>query len=202
MRYTGAGRKVYPGFVQLLAFMSMNLERHMKAHRDLHDHLVNGEVEQARRDPQDFYDEYLAVLDLSAEFYLETVQYVFQDALLAKGELEFRGRRVDPAAIRRTALLTVEGERDDICAARPDFAAHDLCTGLRPYMKRHHLQAGRRALRRVQRPALGDPDLPDRAQLRALGRVRRGGLSCGVSFLPRADHGLKLEQGLAGARRI
>ena len=131
----------YPGFVQLLAFTSMNLERHKKAHRDLHDHLVKGEVEQADA-IRKFYDEYLAVLDLSADFYLETVQRVFQDALLARGELDFRGRRVDLAAIRRTALLTVEGERDDICALGQTAVAHDLCTGLRPYLKRHHMQAG------------------------------------------------------------
>ncbi|MFZ1429063.1 MAG: polyhydroxyalkanoate depolymerase [Geminicoccaceae bacterium] len=141
MRYKGAGRKVYPGFMQLLAFMSMNLERHKKAYQDLHDHLVAGEIEQAEA-IKTFYDEYLAVLDLSADFYLETVRYVFQEALLAKGELTHRGRRVDPASIRRTALLTVEGERDDICALGQTAAAHDLCTSLRPYLKRHHLQAG------------------------------------------------------------
>lgn len=141
MRYKGAGRKVYPGFVQLLAFMSMNLERHKKAYQDLHDHVVAGEIEKAEA-IKTFYDEYLAVLDLSADFYLETVRYVFQEALLAKGELTHRGRRVDPASIRRTALLTVEGERDDICALGQTAAAHDLCTSLRPYLKRHHLQAG------------------------------------------------------------
>lgn len=141
MRYGGAGRRVYPGFVQLLAFMSMNLERHKKAHRDLHDHLVNGEIEQAEA-IKTFYDEYLAVLDLSADFYLETVRYVFQEALLAKGELRYRGRSVEPRLIRRTALLTVEGERDDICSLGQTAAAHDLCSGLRPYMKRHHMQAG------------------------------------------------------------
>ena len=141
MRYKGAGRRVYPGFVQLLAFMSMNLERHKKAYQDLHDHVVAGEIEKAEA-IKTFYDEYLAVLDLSADFYLETVRYVFQEALLAKGELTYRGRRVDPAAIRRTALLTVEGERDDICALGQTAAAHDLCTSLRPYLKRHHLQTG------------------------------------------------------------
>jgi poly(3-hydroxybutyrate) depolymerase len=82
------------------------------------------------------------VLDLPAEFYLETVRYVFQEALLAKGELTFRGQRIEPKAIRRTALLTVEGERDDICAVGQTVAAHDPCSGLRPYMKRHHMQAG------------------------------------------------------------
>src|SRR3546814_4383715 len=89
-----------------------------------------------------FYDEYFAVLDLAAEFYLETVQWVFQDYRLAKGELTYRGKKVDPSAIRRTALLTVEGERDDICAIGQTMAAHDLCSRIRPYMKRHHMQAG------------------------------------------------------------
>jgi poly(3-hydroxybutyrate) depolymerase len=140
-RYPGAGRRVYPGFVQLTAFMSMNMERHLRAHIDLHDHLANGDLVKARA-IKSFYDEYFAVLDLAAEFYLETVQLVFQEARLATGELTYRGRRVNPAAIRRTALLTVEGERDDICSLGQTLAAHDLCTGLRPYLKRHHMQAG------------------------------------------------------------
>ena len=140
-RYAGAGRAVYPGFVQLGAFMSMNMGRHVKAHRELFDHLVEGETEKADA-IEAFYDEYFAVLDLPAEFYLETVQMVFQDALLAKGELTYRGERVDPSIIRHTALLTIEGERDDICAVGQTAAAHDLCTSLRPYMKRHHLQPG------------------------------------------------------------
>jgi poly(3-hydroxybutyrate) depolymerase len=140
-RYGGAGRKVYPGFVQLSAFVSMNLERHVNAHRDLYKHIARGETEKAQT-IKTFYDEYFAVLDLTAEFYIETIRIVFQDALLAKGELTFRGNRVDPGAIRRTALLTVEGERDDICALGQTAAAHDLCTGLKPYMKRHHMQPG------------------------------------------------------------
>jgi poly(3-hydroxybutyrate) depolymerase len=140
-RHEGAGRAVYPGFVQLLAFMAMNIDRHVKAHVDLYDHLVKGETEKAEA-IKTFYDEYFAVLDLPAEFYLETVRDVFQEALLAKGELTFRGRRINPRAIRRTALLTIEGERDDICAVGQTAAAHDLCSGLRPYMKRHHMQAG------------------------------------------------------------
>jgi poly(3-hydroxybutyrate) depolymerase len=137
----GAGRRVYPGFVQLGAFMSMNAQRHTKTHRDLYMHLIAGETEKAQA-IKTFYDEYFAVLDLTAEFYLETVDQVFQDAQLAKGTLTYHGRPVDPGAIRKTALLTVEGERDDICAPGQTAAAHDLCTGLRPYMKRHHLQAG------------------------------------------------------------
>ena len=140
-RYPGAGRKVYPGFVQLAAFMSMNIDRHRKAHMELYENLAKGELEKAQV-TKDFYDEYFAVLDLTAEFYLETVQWVFQEARLAKGELTYQGRLVDPKAIRRTALLTVEGERDDICAMGQTSAAHDLCKGLKPYMKRHHMQAG------------------------------------------------------------
>jgi len=132
---------VYPGFVQLYAFMSMNADRHADAHRDLFNHLANGRTEEAES-IRKFYDDYFAVLDLPAEFYIETVKIVFQEALLAKGELTYRGRKVDPAAIRRTALLTVEGERDDICSVGQTAAAHDMCTNLRPYLKRHHLQAG------------------------------------------------------------
>jgi poly(3-hydroxybutyrate) depolymerase len=140
-RYPGGGRKVYPGFVQLAAFMSMNIDRHRKALMDLYENLANGEDKKAQA-AKEFYDEYFAVLDLTAEFYLETVEWIFQEARLAKGELTYQGRPVDPKAIRRTALLTVEGERDDICAMGQTSAAHDLCTGLRPYMKRHHMQAG------------------------------------------------------------
>jgi poly(3-hydroxybutyrate) depolymerase len=140
-RYPGASRRVYPGFVQLAAFMSMNIERHINAHRELYENLVNGNHAKAQA-TKDFYDEYFAVLDLSAEFYLETVQRVFQDHVLPRGELDWRGRKVDPKAIRRTMLLTVEGERDDICAVGQTMAAHDLCSSLRPYLKRHHMQPG------------------------------------------------------------
>jgi polyhydroxyalkanoate depolymerase len=141
MRYPGAFRRVYPGFVQLAAFMSMNIDRHLKAHRDLYDNLVKGEIERAQTTKK-FYDEYFAVLDLTAEFYLETVRLVFQEFALARGTIEYRGQKVEPTAIRRTMLFTVEGERDDICAVGQTAAAHELCTGLRPYMKRHHMQAG------------------------------------------------------------
>jgi polyhydroxyalkanoate depolymerase len=139
--YPGAGRRVYPGFMQLAAFMSMNIDRHAKAHIEMYRLLAQGDRESAGI-LKAFYDEYFAVLDLSAEFYLETVEKVFQEYHLARGVLEWRGRRVDPGAIRRTALLTVEGERDDICSVGQTVAAQDLCSGLRPYMKRHHLQAG------------------------------------------------------------
>jgi len=141
LRYPGAFRRVYPGFVQLAAFMSMNVERHVKAHRELYDHLAKGEHDKAQV-TKAFYDEYFAVLDLTAEFYLETVRLVFQECALPTGKLEWQGERVEPRAIRRTMLLTVEGERDDICAVGQTAAAHDLCSGLRPYRKRHHMQAG------------------------------------------------------------
>lgn len=140
-RFPGAGRRVYPGFMQLTAFMAMNLDRHVRSHLDLWDNIANSEVDKAAF-TRDFYDEYFAVLDLDAEFYLETVSYVFQKHLLPLGLMKFRGQRVDPRAIKRTSLFTVEGERDDICAVGQTLAAHDLCTGLRPYRKRHHLQPG------------------------------------------------------------
>jgi polyhydroxyalkanoate depolymerase len=141
LRYPGAFRRVYPGFVQLAAFMSMNVERHVKAHRELYDHLAKGEHEKAQV-TKAFYDEYFAVLDLTAEFYLETVRLIFQECALPTGKLEWQGGRVEPRAIKRTMLLTVEGERDDICAVGQTAAAHELCSGLRPYLKRHHMQAG------------------------------------------------------------
>jgi polyhydroxyalkanoate depolymerase len=141
MRYAGARRPVYPGFLQLASFVTMNLDRHLSAHRELYQQLVDGD-EVAADVTRAFYDEYFAVLDLTAEFYLETVQYVFQEHRLARGVLEFHGRPVDPAAIRHTALLTVEGERDDICSPGQTFPAHDLCSSIKPMRKRHHLQPG------------------------------------------------------------
>jgi len=141
MRYDGATRRVYPGFLQLMAFLRMNLERHVSAFRGLYADLVNDDTEKARA-TRAFYEEYFAVADLPAEFYLETVRDVFQEYALPQGKLRWRGRTVDPGAIRRTALLTVEGERDDICSLGQTLAAHDLCTGLRQYMRTHYVQAG------------------------------------------------------------
>lgn len=139
--HAGHMRRVYPGFVQLSAFLSMNLERHKQQFRNLYQHLVEGDT--AKADViRVFYDEYLAVNDLPAEFYLETVQKVFQTYDLPLGKLSYRGRVVNPAAIRRTALLTVEGERDDICSVGQTVAAQDLCSSIRPYMKTHHVQVG------------------------------------------------------------
>lgn len=140
-RHKGAGRRVYPGFMQVSAFVSMNAKRHGDAHSDLFWHYVDGEADKARA-IETFYDEYFAVLDLTAEFYLETVKTVFQDYTLARNRLTYRGEHIDMGAIRRTALMTVEGERDDICAVGQTMAAHDLCSGLPPHMKSHHLQAG------------------------------------------------------------
>ncbi len=140
-RFAGAGRKVYPGFVQLSAFMAMNMDRHVKAHAEMWENLAKGETEKAAT-AKAFYDEYFAVLDLAAEFYLETISWVFQEARLPRGEMTHRGRKVDPRAIRRTTLLTVEGERDDICSIGQTAAAHDLASSLKPYRRRHHMQAG------------------------------------------------------------
>ncbi len=141
MPHKGFMRRVYPGFIQLSAFLAMNPERHKKSFKDMYQHLVDGEVDKANL-IQVFYDEYLAVNDLPAEFYLETVEKVFQTYDLPLGKLEYRGRKVNPAAIRRTALMTVEGERDDICAVGQTVAAQDLCSNIRPYMKTHHIQVG------------------------------------------------------------
>jgi poly(3-hydroxybutyrate) depolymerase len=140
-RHKGGGRRVYPGAVQLNAFMAMNMERHIKAHHTQFWNIHDGDAAKAgmfRR----FYDEYFAVMDLPADFYLETVRTVFQDHALPLGKLTFRGRPVRPEAIRRTAVLTVEGEKDDICAIGQTMAALDLCRGVPVTMKRHHLQTG------------------------------------------------------------
>ncbi len=140
-RHAGAGRAVYPGFLQLTAFMSMNPQRHADAFRKLWDDRRGGDHAAADATAS-FYDEYFAVNDLPAEFYLETVEQVFQTHRLARGELVVSGQKVDCGAIRRSALFTVEGERDDICAIGQTVAAHDLCTGIKPWLKSHHVQLG------------------------------------------------------------
>jgi poly(3-hydroxybutyrate) depolymerase len=138
-RYPGAFRRVYPGFLQLAGFMTMNLDRHVTAHFEQFNHLVRGDGESADAHRR-FYDDYTSVMDLPADFYLQTIQRVFQDHALALGKFTSRGRKVVPAAIERTALLAVEGENDDICAVGQTSAALDLCTGLRAGKKQHHLQ--------------------------------------------------------------
>ena len=140
LRYKGALRRVYPGFLQISAFMSMNMDRHKESFRKMYGHFAEGD-RVSGHSIKEFYDEYLAMMDLPAEFYLQTVRKVFQEYHLAQGQLEYRGRVVKPEAIRRTALFTVEGERDDICSIGQTLAAHDLCSKLAPYRKQHHLQA-------------------------------------------------------------
>lgn len=138
-RYAGQFRRVYPGFLQLAGFMTMNLDRHVTAHVDLFKHLVRGDGESAEA-TRKFYDEYMSVMDLTADFYLQTVSRVFQQHALPLGLFTSRGRKVEPRAITRTALLCVEGEHDDICSVGQTSAALDLCSGLPPGKKGHHLQ--------------------------------------------------------------
>jgi poly(3-hydroxybutyrate) depolymerase len=139
LRYRGALRRVYPGFVQLTAFMSMNLDRHLGAHLGQMRALVGGDDDRAAAHRR-FYGEYRAVMDLPAEFFLETVERVFQRHALPLGQLDWRGVPVRPAAIEHTALLTVEGERDDICALGQTRAAQDLCTSIPSDRRQHHVQ--------------------------------------------------------------
>ena len=137
----GAMRKVYPGFVQLSGFMTMNLDRHIESHVGLYNHLVEGDGDSADQH-RDFYDEYLAVMDLPAEFYLQTIETIFKEHSLPKGEMTHRGVAVEPAKIKKTALMTVEGENDDICGVGQTSAAHGLCTGLADDRKTLYVQKG------------------------------------------------------------
>jgi poly(3-hydroxybutyrate) depolymerase len=139
-RYPGAFRRVYPGFLQLAGFMTMNLDRHVTAHFDHYKHLIRGDGESAAAHRR-FYGEYTSVMDLPADFYLQTIERVFQEHALPLGTFTSRDRRVEPAAIEQTALLAVEGENDDICAVGQTSAALDLCTGLPAAKKQHHVQA-------------------------------------------------------------
>ena len=139
--YPGALRRVYPGFVQLFSFMSMNMERHQDAHQRYFDDLVKGDGDSADKHLE-FYDEYLSVLDLSEEFYLQTIDIVFQQYLLPKGELEHRGRLVKPQAIKDIGLMTVEGELDDISGVGQTQAAHGLCTNIPKDMCEVYVQPG------------------------------------------------------------
>jgi poly(3-hydroxybutyrate) depolymerase len=135
----GFMRDVYPGFLQLHGFMSLNLERHIEAHRNLFQHLVRGDGDSAQKH-REFYDEYLAVMDLCAEFYLQTVDTVFVRHALPRGEMTYRGVRVDPAKIRRVGLLTIEGENDDISGVGQTESAHRLCMNIPDIRKAHWLQ--------------------------------------------------------------
>ncbi len=135
----GFTRDVYPGFLQLSGFMSMNLDRHITAHKEFFMHLVKNDGDGAEKH-RDFYDEYLAVMDLTAEFYLQTVDTVFVRHALPKGEMTHRGEPVDPAAIRGAALLTIEGENDDISGVGQTQAAHSLCVNIPAERRAHYLQ--------------------------------------------------------------
>ena len=139
--HPGMMRDVYPGFLQLNGFVSMNLDRHVDAHRELFVHLVKGDGDSAQKH-REFYDEYLAVMDLAAEYYLQTVDTVFVRHALPKGEMTHRGRPVEPAAIRNTALLTIEGENDDISGVGQTEAAHKLCVNIPQDRRAHYLQLG------------------------------------------------------------
>ncbi len=135
----GFMRQVYPGFLQLSGFMTMNLDRHVDAHRELFRHLVDGDGDSAEKH-EEFYDEYMSVMDLTAEFYLQTVDRVFVKQALPKGEFTYRDQLIKPASITETALMTVEGENDDISGIGQSEAAHGLCTSLPENMRDHHLQ--------------------------------------------------------------
>ena len=137
--HPGFMREVYPGFLQISGFLSMNMERHMEAHRDLFRHLVDGDGDSADKH-REFYDEYLSVMDLTSEFYLQTVETVFIRHALPKGEMIHRNEKVDPSAIHRIALLTVEGENDDISGLGQTKAAHDITPGIPANMKAHYMQ--------------------------------------------------------------
>jgi poly(3-hydroxybutyrate) depolymerase len=134
-------RMVYPGFLQLSGFMGMNLERHVNAPRDLFHNLIKGDGDSADKH-REFYDEFLAVMDLTAEYYLQTIETVFLDHRLPKGRMTHRNRLVDPGAIKKVALMTVEGEKDDISGIGQTFAAQRLCTSLAEALREHHLQPG------------------------------------------------------------
>jgi poly(3-hydroxybutyrate) depolymerase len=137
--HQGYFREVYPGFLQLSGFMAMNLDRHVTAHYDMFKHLVRGDGDSAEKH-RDFYDEYMAVMDLTAEFYLQTVETVFVEHALPKGTMMHRDKPVDLTAIRRVALMTVEGENDDISGVGQTQAAHDLCVNIPDHMRVHYMQ--------------------------------------------------------------
>jgi poly(3-hydroxybutyrate) depolymerase len=139
--YPGGGRHVYPGFLQLAGFMAMNLGDHLNSHWEMFKHLVQGDGEGAESSKH-FYEEYRSVCDMTAEFYLQTIDVVFQRHALPKGEMLHRGRRVDPAAIADVALLAIEGERDDISGVGQTKAALDISIGLPAKLKKYHLARG------------------------------------------------------------
>lgn len=139
--YPGAGRRVCPGFMMLRGFMSLNTERHKEATKNMYKHLITGDLESAENHRK-FYDEYRAVLDLPADYYIDSLRIAFHEHLLPQGRLRWRGYKVQPAAIQKTALMTVEGEMDDISCPGQTFAAHALCKNIPAKMRHHHFQKG------------------------------------------------------------
>ena len=184
-RYPGAFRRVYPGFLQLAGFLSMNFDRHVEAHWRMFRHLVEGDGESAAA-TRAFYDEYASVMDLPADFYLQTVDRVFQRQDLAHGRFRVRGDLVDPGAVERTALMTVEGERDDICGVGQTEAAHRLCRNLSPEKKAHHLQPKVRPLRRIPRAPLEEEIYP-RSPPSSGGMTPPVTADCVLSMAPRIE---------------
>jgi poly(3-hydroxybutyrate) depolymerase len=139
--YPGAFRRVYPGFLQLASFLGMNMSRHVDAHYEYYNHLVGGDGDSAQKH-REFYDEYLSVLDLSEEFYIQTLREVFQEYTLAQGKFFHRGARIEPKAIEHTALMTIEGENDDISGIGQTQAAHDLCVNVPERLRQDYIQPG------------------------------------------------------------
>jgi poly(3-hydroxybutyrate) depolymerase len=139
--YPGEGRRVYPGFLQLGGFLTMNLDTHSRKMFNFFQNLISGDEEDADRF-RAFYDEYMAVLDIPAEFYLETIERVFKNNEIARNAITHHGKPVDFLAINNTALLTVEGAMDDICGIGQTEAAQDICKNIPKSMRKHHLQEG------------------------------------------------------------
>ena len=166
--YPGMLRRVYPGFVQLYSFMQMNVERHQEAHQRYFDDLVDGDGDSADKH-REFYDEYLSVLDLTEEFYLQTVDMVFQRYLLPKGELSTAGGWCDLAAITDIGMMTVEGENDDISGVGQTQAVHALLPNVPDDLHELYVQPQRRPLRRLQRPPLQRRDLSAHPRLHRAG---------------------------------
>ncbi|WP_421781383.1 polyhydroxyalkanoate depolymerase [Kiloniella litopenaei] len=141
LQYEGSSRRVYPGFLQLAAFISMNSMRHVDAHMQHFNNLIKGDGDSAESHKK-FYDEYLSVMDVTAEFYLDTIQHIFQERSLPNGTMTWKGQLVDPSKIKKTALLTVEGELDDISAPGQTEAAHEMCSSLAKNKHKNHVEAG------------------------------------------------------------
>ena len=141
LQHEGSGRRVYPGFLQLSAFLSMNSTRHINAHMDHYNDLIKGDGDSADSHKK-FYDEYLSVMDVTAEFYLDTIEHIFHRRSLSNGTLTWKGQKVDPSKIKKTALLTVEGELDDISAPGQTEAAHQMCSSLAKNKHHNHVEAG------------------------------------------------------------